>query len=326
MVPSTGIGRGLLMNRKFLITAFAAAVIAGCGGEEAPAAKSQMDPAIVKSNVAEPFDFKLPSKVSGLITVEGKEKDLGAPINLDDDFKVEETHGKWQIWVAHNVWSDSRDVPTDYLDRTGSISTVLKAIMETKRQNNLDFELNFIQLDAIPSTIMAGGRISPAGNNHCGQFWALCVDRFVISPMVRHQTKGSYTLREWIPDILDPVIKDAKDNGLASKYEGLAYMGLLDDKSEYWDVIEMMAFIVNPDGEVVDALVPAAGTSGVSPNMVMSHFMLAAGIDADDVKVPEANPRTYFKPDMMFANAAHTKFGGDYISNAVSSMAEMLEK
>lgn len=314
------------MNRKFLITAFAAAVLSGCGGDDAPVAKSQMDPTNVSSNVAEPFDFKLPSKVSGLITVEGKEKDLGAPIRVDDEFDVGETHGKWQIWLAHNVWSDNRDVPTGYLDRTGSISTVLKAIMETKRQNNLDFELNFIQLDAIPSTIMDGGSISPAGNNHCGQFWALCVDRFVISPMVRNPTKGSSTLKEWIPEILDPVIEDAKANGLASKYEGLAYMGLLDDKSKYWDVIEMMAFIVNPDGEVVDALVPAAGTTGVSPNTVMSHFMLAAGLDTDDVKVPVENPRTYFKPSMMYVDAAHTKFGGDYISNAVSSMAEMLEK
>lgn len=314
------------MNRMTLLAAFIAAALVGCGGEDVTAAKSQLDPANVTTNVSEPFEFRLPSEVSGLITVEGREKNLGAHIQVDEDFKVEATHGKWQIWLAHNVWSDSREVPTDSLYRTASISSVLKAIMETKRQNKLDFELNFIQLDAIPDTIIAGGAISPRGNKGCGQFWALCVDRFVISPMAQHKTKGSHTLKEWVPEIIDPVIADAKANGAASKYEGLAYMGMLDEKSGYWDTIHLMAFIVNPDGEVVDALVPAAGTAGVSPNMVLSHYMLAAGLDTSDVKVPVENERTGFKPDMMFANAAHTKFSGDYISNAVNSMAEMLEK
>ena len=314
------------MNRKTLYAVFIAAALSGCGGEAPTTAKSQLNPDKVTSNVSDPFVFRLPASVSGLITVEGKEKHLGAPIKVDDKFDVADTHGRWQIWLAHNVWSDSREVPTDSLYRTASISSVLKAIMETKRQNKLDFELNFIQLDAIPSTIIAGGAISPRGNKGCGEFWTLCVDRFVISPMAQYKTKGSLTLKEWLPEIINPVMADAKANGAASKYEGLAYMGMLDEKSGYWDTIHLMAFIVNPDGEVVDALVPAVGTSGVSPHMVLSHYMLATGLDSDDVKIPEENPRTGFKPDMMFANAAHTKFGGDYISNAVSSMAEMLEK
>ena len=101
---------------------------------------------------------------------------------------------------------------------------------------------------------------------------------------------------------------------------------VFDPNSEFWDRIELMAFIVNPDGEVVDAMVPQLHAEGVDAGSAVTRYIMAAGIDPDDLHDPVTDARYKFEFNDVYGAPAGVKFGGDYIEMAVESLSEILEE
>jgi hypothetical protein len=322
-----------MMKTQLISAALLATLLTGCGGDTQPAVE-HFDVSKVVSNVPEPFYFELPSDKAIEITQHGP--GLGPDDYAElSDFKVEEARGSWQIWVAHNVWSDPPGQKTDFMSRNRSMASFLSALMATKKQNDLDVEIIFLQVDKIPGqAAMAEAKgtrnmsLRPRGDNEfgCGFFWVDCADRYVISPFARVPEPGIKSQREWLMPLLQPKLDDIKEKGHKSKYYGYVAMGLLDNASDYWDWIDTNVFIVNPDGEVVDALSWKALTSGPTPKGVIERFIVAAGIDPDDVVKPTPSLSIPFKKaDFLWVSVPGTRYGGDYIQNAVDTLAEMLK-
>lgn len=250
-----------------------ASLLTACGGEETPVASNFFDTEL-KPTIQEPFDFTLPSETSIKITLHGDGLDPKSYASVDD-FDVDEAHGKWQIWLAHAVWSNNGG--TRYSARNRSVSETLKSIERIRSANNLDFEINFLQVDRISRNLAIKQAshtknlsLSPIGDNGCGAFWYRCADRYVVSPFSREPEDGMVTQREWLMPVIAPVIEQIHKEGQARNIYPLADSGILEPESEFWDRIHLLAFIVNPDGEVVDAIVPQAHVGRVSASDVVS--------------------------------------------------------
>lgn len=320
------------LQRNILAFALIATCISGCD-DNANEKKSffNLDTSEIVPLVSDAYDFVLPSKESVEIT-----------LNLDDrrniesanvkPFKVSESEGKWQIWISHNVWSNNSRAAS-YIDRNNATARILLGIKEARDQNDLDFEINFLQIDKISYNLgvreAAASKnisLSPPAGLLCGRFFfSECVDRYVISPYSRFKEEGTVTQHEWISRFIEPVKEGIKKepNGQLSP---LVDLGFLDERSKYWDRIDMMAFIVNPNGEVVDAIVPLTNTGGVSPVGVVHLYLAAAGLDGDDIIEPVDNPRTDFKAKMFGGPGYHAYFGGDAVDRVVDAMVEIIDK
>jgi hypothetical protein len=198
----------------------------------------------------------------------------------------------------------------------------------------LDFELNFIQIDKVPGLAAAKDAavtnnlsLSPQGDLGCSYFWNRCVDRFVISPFTRFAEPGFKSQREWLMPVLSQAIENFEKHGKESKFSERiqAEPGVLDEKSDYWNHIWLTAFIVNPEGHVVDVLNPSALRPGVNTQALIARFIKVSGLDPDDIIKPKANPKTGFKEDHLTISGSSVRFGGDYIQNAVDVFNELLK-
>lgn len=312
----------------FMAFAAALAVTSGCSDDQ-----NSSHP--FSTHNVQPIDgagsaFTLPSKNSIQIIQHGSGLGRG-DYSEAKDFSVTQAKGKWQIWIAHNVWSvwSVSNDPGDFVLRNNSIAAALSAINETREVNGLDFEINFLQLDRPGAVARAASSkdnlagMSPPGGSWCDFFWVYCADRYVIAPFSRNQEKETLSQRQWLSPYIEPVFDDIERNGSKSRHATRAEKGIQDENSEYWDRIHMMAFIVNPDGIVVDALIPLANGQGVSALGVITRYLAAADIDFEDIKIPQDNNRSGFKTDFLYANAPVTKFGGDYAEATLESIREI---
>lgn len=305
-----------------------ASLLTACGGEEAPVASNFFDTEL-KPNIQEPFDFTLPSETSIKITLHGDGLDPKSYASVDD-FDVDEADGKWQIWLAHAVWSNNGMV--HFSERNRSVSETLKSIERIRSANNLDFEINFLQVDRISRNLAIKQAshtknlsLGPIGDNGCGEFWYRCADRYVVSPFSREPEDGMVTQREWLMPVIAPVIEQIHKEGQARNIYPLADSGILEPDSEFWDRIHLLAFIVNPDGEVVDAIVPQAHVGRVSASDVVSRYIMAAEIDPADIRDPESDENLKFDARDIYAVPPYTFFGGDYTEIALDNISEILK-
>lgn len=305
-------------------------LLTACGGGDDTASHPMFFTTGLKANVNKPFEFTLPNDTSIKIVAHGpgyRAEDF-AKI---EEFDLDETDGKWQVWLAHSVWSNNGQ--THFSKRNRSVSSILRAIERLRDRNKLDFEINFLQVDPISNALgvkqarsTKNLSLSPVGDVSCEAFWADCVDRYVISSFSRNPEPGTMSQRDWLEPILSPVIKLLTTEGRDTTYDPVPYPELvLDPKSEFWDRIEMMAFIVNPDGEVVDAVVPQLHGQGVGAGSVVTRYIMAAGIDADELRDPLADERYSFELNDVFGTAPNVMFGGDYVEQTMDSLSEILE-
>lgn len=317
-----------MISPRSIGTLFFAILLSGCGDS-----KETFDVSNIKPWEGEPYAFSLPSDKSYVVKMRGNGfgPDDGAELH---DFDEGDTKGKWQIWISHNVWANNPGTAFDFVDRNRSTSAMLSALHETKVQNNLDFELNFIQIDKIPALAAAKEAavtnnlsLSPPGDVGCSYFWHRCVDRFVISPFTRFPEAGHKSQREWLMPVLSQAIQHSETHGKESSYTErlVTEPGILDERSDYWEHIWLSAFIVNPDGKVVDVLNPSALRPGVNTQALIARFIEVSGLDAEDIQKPKANHKTGFKEDYLTISGSSVRFGGDYIQNAVDVFNELLK-
>lgn len=319
----------MVMRKTYLGTIIISlSLLTACGGDETPSASNFVDNGL-KPNVQEPFAFTLPSETSIKITLHGDGLDPKSYASVDD-FDVDEADGKWQIWLAHAVWSNNGMV--HFSERNRSVSETLKSIERIRSANNLDFEINFLQVDRISRNLAIKQAshtknlsLGPIGDNGCGEFWYRCADRYVVSPFSREPEDGMVTQREWLMPVIAPVIEQIHKEGQARNIYPLADSGILEPDSEFWDRIHLLAFIVNPDGEVVDAIVPQAHVSRVSASNVVSRYIMAAEIDPADIRDPESDENLKFDALDIYAVPPYTFFGGDYTEIALDNISEILK-
>lgn len=319
----------MVMRKTYLGTILISlSLLTACGGDETPSASNFVDNGL-KPNVQEPFAFTLPSETSIKITLHGDGLDPKSYATVEN-FDLDEANGKWQIWLAHAVWSNNGG--TRYSARNRSVSETLKSIERIRSENNLDFEINFLQVDRISrnlgmkqSSHTKNLSLSPIGDNGCGTFWYRCANRYVVSPFSRNPEDGMVTQREWLMPVIAPVIEQIHKDGPARNIYPLADSGILDPDSNFWDRIHLLAFIVNPEGEVVDAIVPQASPGRVSASAVMSRFILAANIDPKTIRAPEPDEVLKFDTRDIRAVPPYAFFGGDYTEIAMDNLSEMLE-
>ncbi|MCZ4324666.1 hypothetical protein [Pseudomonas anguilliseptica] len=321
---------GLKRKSAFLILIILCA--AGCDNDK----KSKkhfynMDVSNIVPLVDEPYDFELPAEKSYEITVNLDDRRNVESANVQP-FNVHNTKGKWQVWITHNVWSNNSRTAS-YIDRNYATARILLGIKEARDQNKLDFDINFVQIDKISynfgareAAVSKNISLSPPGGLLCGRFFfSECVDRYVISPYSRFKEKGTVTQHEWLTRYIAPV-KAGIQKEPYGQLSALTSLGFLDERSEYWDRIDMMAFIVNPDGKVMDAIVPLTNTGSVSPVGVLILYLAAAELGDYEFNPPGDNFRTDFKENMFSGPGWHAYFGGDAVDRVVDTMTEVLGK
>ncbi len=219
-----------------------------------------------------------------------------------------------------------------FSERNRSVSETLKSIERIRSANNLDFEINFLQVDRISRNLAIKQAshtknlsLRPIGDNGCGAFWYRCADRYVVSPFSRDPEDGMVTQREWLMPVIAPVIEQIHKEGQARNIYPLADSGILEPDSEFWDRIHLLAFIVNPDGEVVDAIVPQAHVGRVSASDVVSRYIMAADIDPAIIRDPESDENLKFDARDIYAVPPSAFFGGDYTEIALDNISEILK-
>lgn len=317
---------------KFVAVSLAliCAALAGCSDKEE--SSNHFDISHVRNRVINQYEFTLPSDKPIQVEMHGRGS---GPDDYADikSFDLSEANGHWQIWVAHNVWSNNPNQSTSFSERNRQLSTLLAALWESKVQNNLDVEINFLQVDKIPGRGAYSERtntknlsLSPIGDIGCGSFWVDCTDRYVISPFARFAEPGIMSQFDWIYPLLQPKLKDIEINGSKSKWYEHVGTGFDNNKSKYWDDIHAMAFIVNPDGVVVDALVFKSLGAGITARSIITHFIVAADLDHEEINIPKPNLSTAFlESGYLDNNIAKTDFSGDYIENTINNLYEMVK-
>lgn len=233
-----------------------------------------------------------------------------------ENFEASDTDG-WQVYVTGNVWSDKGR--SGSVDRQGRFSAFFKGLSDARKVAGMDFEINFIQVDSFPRQLKerhaeaSGLGLTPDSKLGCKAFWQNCTDRYIVSPYTRLPSDGFLSQKEWLKPYLKRV-EDDIHNGGNSVY--LERQGFNDENSDYWNSVPMNVFIVNPDGEVVDAIVPLASGRNVSPHIVMQMIASAQGVELDQEvfsQVPQIT--TVILP---------TEFGGSYREIFADELADLL--
>lgn len=226
--------------------------------------------------------------------------------------------GKWQVWYTGNVWSDSYERESA-AQRNKMIGLVLRRVNEFKKMNKLDFEVNFLQTDAIstdlglPYSEATHGWSMHSGGGDCPPFFTYCVTNFVVAPFNAYGMTEPAAQYEWLRPYAD-VTKDRAEI-MTSAHKGYA-----DKNSKYWTMTPSSAFIVNPGGDVVDAFIPMVNDSQPSSGNIISALIREMEIDPDGLVYPTEWGSFYAdQPDKL------VYFGGDYTETFLNDLSEALK-
>lgn len=232
-----------------------------------------------------------------------------------DEFKVSDTDG-WQIYVTGNLWSD-RD--SNSINRQGQFAAFFRGLTDAREASKMDFEINFVQIDSFPRQLKerhaqaSGLGLTPDSKLGCKAFWKNCTDRYIVSPYTRLPTKGFLSQKEWLKPYLKRVENDIRKGG---EWSHLVKDGFDNENSDYWNSAPMNVFIVNPDGEVVDAIVPLASGRYISPRMIMKMMAAAQGV--------ELEPKVFAQIPEMGTVILPAKFGGTMGEILADELADLL--
>lgn len=251
-----------------------------------------------------PHRFYAPSKVAweGKIVVE--------PFHLKT--------GKWQVWYTGNVWSSATERESA-AERNNKIGLVLSKLKDFEKLNKLDFEINFLQTDGVSAGLgmsFAGatkGWSMHGGGGGCTPFFLYCVNNFVVAPFDADGKSESAGQYEW----LRPYSKLTKVR--ADRMSG--HKGYEDKSSKYWTLTPSAAFIVNPDGIVVDAFIPLLSDLDPSSGNIISALIREMGIDTEDLVYPTEGGSLFAdQPDKL------VYFGGDYAQEFLTEFERILKR
>lgn len=303
-------------SQKIISTSLCAAfsLLVGCG-ESKPEVPLGVSTLYYETSIPNPIEFKLPNSDLARHYFR-KEKNQGreTPI-ISEKFKI--SRGKWQLWYTGNIWSNKSSAPSAN-GRVVVMADHLMAIDKFRKANNLDIELNFIQTDGISVRLgladakrSQGWSISPTGGI-CDPFFYSCADNYVISPFGHDGMSEAQSQYAW----LSPY--DQKPKWIGDHMDG--FKGYHDKSSAYWNQTPPAAFLVNPDGMVVDAIVPLLHGIKLSPGKVVRAIIYHMDLDMDELVYP-AVAGNYIDPALN----GEVSFGGDYTEEFIEELTKALQ-
>lgn len=199
-------------------------------------------------------------------------------------------HGKeWVIYMASPGWTNEGE---EIVTRLATDAAAVGALRNFLRDNNLNDKVKvaWLQYDKNPSAqyVESYSKIPdnfiPLFLKPHGPF----VDYYIHSAASRYGKDDKLVRYDlWLKPYIHHAIKKGNDFTTEDKFHIAKGFNKVD--SEYWDSWARHWFIVNPDGNVVDAYLSNIGNSYIhgidSPIFSIIHHLK---LDADNLSVPKA--------------------------------------
>lgn len=288
-------------------------LLAACGEAKTDVPKG-VSTLFYKPSITEPVEFVLPNEDLAQRFFR-KEKGRGVDTAIISE-EYELSTGKWQIWYTGNIWSNNG--PASANGRISVMADHLMIIDKFRKANDLDIEVNFIQTDGVSVRLgladakrSKGWSLSPAGGV-CDGFFYMCTDNYVISPFGRDGMTEAQSQYAWLKPY------DQKPEWIGDHMDG--HRGYNDKTSDYWNQTPPAAFLVNPDGMVVDAIVPLLHGINLSPGKVIRAMIYHMDLEMDDLVYPPA-VGNYADPALN----SEVSFGKDYTETFIEDFSKALQ-
>lgn len=308
-----------------LLATSVALVLSGCGEDKKPVFE-------YTTPFVTPVPFTMPGEKSFELVVHDRFAQHSPNVEVKP-FTFEPT-GKWNFVVISNVWSDKNSSGLAYITEMSPSfrrhkvrEKLFKQLKDFRRDNNLDFEVTFIQTDSFPrqtwgmAKSSGGGSLSKGGSmSPCGWLYERCVDRYVVSPFTNDDKTSKHARREWLQPYLQ--FFDTYKKNLYPMHNS---HGINDPESRFWDQTPAAFFMVNPEGVAVDAWIGIARTNhDRAPGALSAYNMLVHNLklDQDDL-ILKADKDGKLFPEMDLREG-RAEFGGTHAEIAVENILQEL--
>lgn len=306
-----------MLNSKpsFAVLLCSALALAGCGDEtHVPNAVKGIH---YERSIVDEVKFELPNSTLA-------RKYYQARTDHGQDTPIVSNHynlkpGKWQLWHTGNIWS-AEGSKTGAAGRLTMMGGYLHVIDLFRKANNIDIELGFIQTDAISeglgmadAEVTSGWSISPGGGV-CHRFFYACIDTYVISPFGLDGKDQQSSQYDW----LRPYDQVDSGEGSTRSY----YKGYNDKHSKYWAQTPGAAYLVNPDGMIVDVFHPLLSTRAEFAGSVIRAMIENMDLDMDNLKYPSPDDDYW---NFHIGALDTVNFGGDYTQKFLTEFERILK-
>lgn len=204
----------------------------------------------------------------------------------------------WVVYMAAPGWTNG-GLPIE--DRLASDASAVYRVNQFVQENRLrdKVKVAWLQYDENPgsqyveSLELVPENFIPLFLKSHGPY----VDFYIYSPATRHPSNGmSLSYDQWLKPYLPYAKKEGGDYVAATFFQENA--GFNDTKGKYWDNWARHWFIVNPQGEVVDAYFSNLGNYSIQGadkpiNSLIHHL----GLDPEKLTIPKivnANYKSFY--------------------------------
>lgn len=215
-----------------------------------------------------------------------KEKQLPQPYKQPD---------AWVVYMAAPGWTDGG---TPIVDRLATDAVAVSRVKKFLQENQLGDKVKvaWLQYDENPDPLYVES-LEKVPDNFIPLFLKphgpRGVDFYIYSPAVRHRANGkSIRYDQWLKPYLPFAKKEGGDYVATNDFERI--QGFNEPDGKYWDSWARHWFIVNPQGEVVDAYFSNLGNYFIEGadkpiNSLIHHLKL----DSDNLVIPKIISTNY---------------------------------
>lgn len=275
------------MNKLILTTLIAAFAVCstGCMEESKNAAGLSADTYEPSKVNVLPMTF--PGKDQTVFKTFGTFKEKTAP-------KPYKHQAEWVVYMASPGWTDGGDRITE---RLATDAVAIQRVKQFIRDNRLasTVKVAWLQYDLNPGSPYVES-LDKVPDNFIPLFLkphGPQVDYYVYSPATRNGGDGpSMRYDQWLKPYLPFAKKAGNDYVAATEFQRIE--GFDDVSGKYWDHWARHWFIVNPEGNVVDAYFSNLGASNIrGANWPINSLIYHLKLDGDSLTIPQIVTANY---------------------------------
>jgi len=281
-----------MKNTAITAVLIACALTAACRDEQSKNAAGLTE-ATYKASQANILPMSFPGREATLYKEFGKFKDKELP----QPYTQPHT---WVVYMAAPGWTTGG---TQIVDRLAMDAVAIERVKQFVYTNQLhdQVQVAWLQYDPNPGPLYVEG-LDKVPDNFIPLFLkphGPQVDLYIHSPAIRYG-KSSTSMRydEWLKPYLPFAKKEGSKYVAATDFQRI--QGFDDSDGKYWDSWARHWFIVNPEGQVVDAYFSNLGNYHIQGadkpiNSLIHHLKL----DPDSLDIPKivsANYESFYTP------------------------------